>query len=74
MVFAAWVCIESQARVSNYLLVKKNRRFPGFLTPALLLARGRGGDRRAQVMRPGLPEKGGTIVFRPDDTIAPRRN
>ena len=34
------VCLESQARVSNCLPVKKNRRFPDFLLPALPLARG----------------------------------
>ena len=37
MVFAAWVCIESQAGVSNYLPVKKNRRFLSFSRQAVPL-------------------------------------
>src|ERR1017187_3125843 len=44
--------------VSNRLRVKKNERFPGFLTPAVPLARGGGGDRRAQVGQPGFRELG----------------
>jgi hypothetical protein len=38
--------LESQAGASNCLPVEKNRRFPDFLTPALPLASGGGGDRR----------------------------
>ena len=37
MVFAAWVCIESPAGLSNYLPVKKNRRFLSFVRQAVPL-------------------------------------
>ena len=35
--FAAWVCIESPAGLSNYLPVKKNRRFLSFVRQAVPL-------------------------------------
>ena len=37
MVSAAWVCIESQAGLSNYLPVKKNRRLLIFSKQAVSL-------------------------------------
>ena len=40
--------LKSQAGVSNRLPVKKNQRFRDFLTPAVPLACGGGGDRRRQ--------------------------
>ena len=53
----AW--LQSQARVSDCRQVKKNRRSPGFLTPAVPFRCGGGGDRRAPGGLPSLREMGG---------------